>query len=83
MNISCKTSAVRSSELRDRQLRGIRRLELWYHITICRVCRIYNRQIKKLGRISASSERRPKTAAPAGSSCPTPPGPAYKKNLES
>ena len=52
MNISCKTSAVRSSELRDRQLRGIRRLELWYHIMICRVCRIYNRQIKKLGRIS-------------------------------
>ena len=52
MNITCKTSAVRTSELRDKQLRGIRKLELWYHILICRFCRIYNRQIKKLGRIS-------------------------------
>ena len=52
MNISCKTSAVRTSELRDKQLHGIRKLELWYHILICRFCRIYNRQIKKLGSIS-------------------------------
>jgi len=52
MNITCKTSAVRTSELRDKQLRGIRKLELWYHILICRFCRIYNRQIKKLGLIS-------------------------------
>jgi hypothetical protein len=52
MNITCKTSAVRTSELRDKQLRGIRKLELWYHILICRFCRIYDRQIKKLGRIS-------------------------------
>ena len=52
MNITCKTSAVRTSELRDKQLRGIRKLELWYHILICRFCRIYDRQIKKLGLIS-------------------------------
>lgn len=52
MNISCKTSAVRTSRLRDKQLRGIRKLELWYHIMICRFCRIYDRQIKKLGSIS-------------------------------
>jgi hypothetical protein len=52
MNISCKTSAVRTSRLRDKQLRGVRKLELWYHIMICRFCRIYDRQIKKLGSIS-------------------------------
>jgi hypothetical protein len=52
MNISCKTSAIRSSRLRDKQLRGMRKLELWYHIMICRFCRIYDRQIKKLGGIS-------------------------------
>ena len=52
MNINCKTAAIRSSQLRDKNLRGIKKVELWYHIAICRICRIYNRQIKKLGRIS-------------------------------
>lgn len=52
MNINCKTAAVRSSQLRDQNLRGIKKLELWYHIVICRICRIYNRQIRKLGRVS-------------------------------
>jgi hypothetical protein len=52
MNINCKTAAIRSSRLRDQNLRGIKKLELWYHIAICRICRIYNRQIQKLGRIS-------------------------------
>ena len=52
MNINCKESSVRSSELRDQELSGIRKLELWYHLMICRFCRIYNKQIKSLGRIS-------------------------------
>ncbi len=52
MKISCKTSAVRTSELRDKQLRGVWKLELWYHLIMCRICRVYNRQIKKLGHIS-------------------------------
>jgi hypothetical protein len=52
MMINCKESAVRSSELRDQKLKGIRKLELWYHLMICRFCRIYDRQIKKLGRVS-------------------------------
>jgi len=52
MNINCKTAAIRSSQLRDQNLRGIKKFELWYHIAICRICRIYDRQIRKLGRIS-------------------------------
>ena len=52
MMINCKESAIRSSELRDRRLTGIRKLELWYHLLICKFCRIYNKQIKMLGRLS-------------------------------
>jgi hypothetical protein len=52
MKITCKQSAVRSSELRDREITWKRKLELWFHVTICRFCRIYNRQIEKLGRFS-------------------------------
>jgi hypothetical protein len=52
MKINCKESAVRTSDLRDRKLRGIRKVELWYHLAICKFCRIYNKQINKLGRIS-------------------------------
>jgi hypothetical protein len=52
MNINCKQSAVRSSELRDQNITWKRKLELWWHITICKFCRIYDRQIKKLGRFS-------------------------------
>jgi len=43
---------VRSSELRDHHITWKRKLELWFHVTICRFCRIYNRQIEKLGRFS-------------------------------
>jgi hypothetical protein len=52
MRITCKQSAVRTSELRDRHITWTRRLELWFHIVVCRFCRIYNRQIEKLGRFS-------------------------------
>lgn len=52
MMINCKESAIRSSELRDRRIKGLRRLELWYHLQICRFCRIYDKQIKMLGRLS-------------------------------
>jgi hypothetical protein len=50
--INCKESAVRSSKLRDRRLKGIAKLELWYHIMICKLCRIYGKQINKMGRIA-------------------------------
>ena len=52
MMINCKESAIRSSELRDRHIQGIRKLELWYHLLICRFCRIYDKQIRKLGKLS-------------------------------
>jgi hypothetical protein len=52
MNINCKESALRSSELRDQKLRGVQKLELWYHLAICRFCRIYDKQIKTIGRVS-------------------------------
>ncbi len=52
MKITCKQSAVRSSELRDQHISWKRKLELWLHVIICRFCRIYNRQIEKLGRFS-------------------------------
>lgn len=52
MKINCKQSAVRSSELRDRDITWQRKLELWIHIAICKFCRIYDNQIKKLGRFS-------------------------------
>ena len=52
MMINCKESAIRSSELRDRRIRGMRKFELWYHILICKFCRIYHKQINMLGRLS-------------------------------
>ena len=52
MMINCKESAVRSSQLRDRQLKGIRKVELWYHLLICQFCRIYGKQIGMLGKLS-------------------------------
>ncbi len=52
MMINCKESALRSSELRDDRIKGKRKLELWYHILICRFCRIYNNQVKKMGRFA-------------------------------
>ncbi len=52
MKINCKQSAVRTSELRDRDITWKRKLELWFHVTICKFCRIYNRQIEKMGRFS-------------------------------
>lgn len=52
MMINCKESAIRSSDLRDRELKGIRKLELWYHLAICKFCRIYDKQVTKMGRIS-------------------------------
>ncbi len=50
--INCKESAIRSSELRDRGVTGIRTLELWYHLVICQFCRIYHKQIRKLSKVS-------------------------------
>ncbi len=52
MIINCKESAIRTSELRDRRIRGMRKLELWYHILMCKFCRIYHKQINMLGRLS-------------------------------
>jgi hypothetical protein len=52
MMINCKESAIRSSELRDRQIKGIRRFELWFHITICKVCKAYHKQVKFIGKLS-------------------------------
>jgi hypothetical protein len=52
MMINCKESSLRTSELRDHRIRGVRKLELWFHLVICKFCRIYNNQIQKLGRIS-------------------------------
>ena len=47
--INCKESSIRSSQLREQQVKGIRKLELWYHLFICKFCRIYYKQINKLG----------------------------------
>ena len=52
MMINCKESAIRSSELRDRHIKGMRRFELWFHITICKFCKIYHKQVKFLGKLS-------------------------------
>jgi len=52
MQINCKESAIRSSELRDRRIKGMRKLELWYHLLICKFCRTYDKQIRMLGRLS-------------------------------
>ncbi len=52
MMINCKEAARRSSELRDRPLRGMRRFELWYHLLICKFCKIYYKQIQMLGKLS-------------------------------
>ena len=52
MMINCKESSIRSSQLRERQVKGIRKFELWFHLAICKFCRIYNHQIKSLGLFS-------------------------------
>jgi hypothetical protein len=52
MMINCKESAIRSSQLRERRVKGIRKLELWYHLLICRFCRTYHGQIQMLGKLS-------------------------------
>ena len=52
MMINCKESAIRSSELRDRHIKGMRRFELWFHITICKFCKIYHKQVQFLGKLS-------------------------------
>ncbi len=49
MMIDCKESAIRSSQLREQHVKGIRKLELWYHLVICKFCRIYYKQVKTLG----------------------------------
>jgi hypothetical protein len=54
MMINCKESVIRSSELRDRGVTGLRTFELWYHILICRFCRTYHNNIQLLGRLSRS-----------------------------
>lgn len=53
MMINCKESAKRTSELREEQVKGTRKLELWFHLVMCKFCRIYHTQIKTLGRISS------------------------------
>jgi hypothetical protein len=52
MMINCKQSAVRSSELRDQHITGMRRFELWFHLVICKFCRIYDKQINMLGKLA-------------------------------
>jgi hypothetical protein len=52
MMINCKQSAIRTSEFRDRRITGMRKIELWFHILICKFCRIYDKQIHMLGRLS-------------------------------
>lgn len=52
MMINCKESAIRSSELRDQHITGMRKFELWFHLTICRFCRIYHKQINMLGKLA-------------------------------
>lgn len=47
--INCKESAIRSSQLREQHVKGIRKFELWYHLFICKFCRVYYKQINKLG----------------------------------
>jgi len=49
MMINCKESAIRSSQLREQNVKGLRKFELWFHLLICKFCRIYHHQIKKLG----------------------------------
>ncbi len=52
MMINCKESAIRSSELRDQKVKGIRKFELWFHLAICKFCRIYHKQINMLGKLA-------------------------------
>ena len=64
MMINCKESAIRSSQLRESRVGGIRKLELWYHLLICRFCRTYHSQIQTLGKLSRLIGK-----ASAGSAC--------------
>jgi len=50
--ISCKEAARLASETRDHELPFRTRIALRLHLGICRMCKIYNRQITMLGEIS-------------------------------
>ncbi|UCH85461.1 MAG: hypothetical protein JSW50_07175 [Candidatus Latescibacterota bacterium] len=58
MMINCKESAIRSSELLDRRIKGMRKIELWYHLLMCKLCRMYNKQISMLGKLSQTIGQR-------------------------
>ena len=52
MFISCKEAARLESEAMDRSLGRMERLGLGFHMTMCKMCRVYRSQIALLSRIS-------------------------------
>lgn len=50
--MSCKEAGRLVSEARDHELSMRNRMGLRMHLAMCRVCKIYNRQIEMLGELS-------------------------------
>lgn len=60
MKKSCGETARLLSEARDRRLSLRERVVLRFHLTMCRMCHVYARQIGAIARIChAASERAP------------------------
>jgi len=57
---SCTETARLLSESRDRRLSLRERIHLRFHVTMCRMCHVYARQLSALSRIcNAASEHAP------------------------
>jgi hypothetical protein len=60
VHTSCKKTAQLLSEARDRRLSLRERIHMRYHMLMCRMCKIYARQLSALSRIcGAASEHAP------------------------
>ncbi len=51
MAINCRETARLVSERRDRRLSLRERISLLYHMTMCKACKVYSRQMVTLTRI--------------------------------
>ena len=50
--INCNEASRLVSETRDRELPLRQRMQLRFHLTLCKMCNVYSRQIDMLGEVS-------------------------------
>lgn len=50
--LDCKETAKLVSEMKDRRVSLRQRIEVWFHLAACTLCRTYSKQIDLLTRFS-------------------------------